>query len=127
MADQVSRNMESLRRYAEEQGWSILCERSVDHGRQVVVADGIPRVPVNLYNTGRILIQGRSCEMKAALTDWANRTHAGLSKGTVTPSRQNRISRYFVTSNDIERIRDVLLSLPGEAAYKTAGRQRSTG
>lgn len=42
MADQVSRNMESLRRYAGEHGWSILSERSVDHGRHVVVAGGAP-------------------------------------------------------------------------------------
>jgi len=55
--------------------------------------------------------------MKAALTDWANVTQAGLCKGTVPSSRQNRISKYFVTSNNMERVRDVLLAPPDEATY----------
>ena len=76
--DRIVRNREALDRFVSDQGWSVAAERSIEHGLQVTITDGIDRVPVNLYGTGKVLVQGKSCAMKAALAEWAK----GIQPGT---------------------------------------------
>ena len=70
MADRVSRHIEALESFLRERDWSIADQRDIEHGRQVIVTDGSARVPINFFNTGSIVVQGRPCEMKHALTEW---------------------------------------------------------
>lgn len=81
MADPISTTLAALERFAQEQGWEVTPPKDIAYGRQVIVTDGVTRLPVNLYHTGRILVQGKACDMKARLTEWANLFQAGLSTG----------------------------------------------
>lgn len=78
MADPISTTLAALERFAQEQGWEVTSPKDIAYGRQVIVTDGVTRLPVNLYHTGRILVQGKVCDMKARLTEWANLFQAGL-------------------------------------------------
>ena len=118
--DRIVRNREALDRFVSDQGWSVAAERSIEHGLQVTITDGIDRVPVNLYGTGKVLVQGKSCAMKAALAEWAKGIQPGTRESPTEPPRQNRTSRYLVTPGRIDRIRDLILSLPGYVELKTA-------
>lgn len=122
MVDRVSTNVSALERFLQE-GWRIESQKDINHGRQVIVTDGIVRLPVNFYSTGRIVVQGKHCEMKTALTEWANLTQAGLSSrvATDTPAPQNRVAKYLVIPDNIEKIRQVILSLPGEVIKRDVG------
>jgi len=123
-ADQISANLATLEYFLKEKGWRIFEQKNIDYGRQVIVTDGTTRLPVNFFNTGKILVQGKSCEMKTALTEWANLIQAGLkpeTAGAPAQTRQNRIAKYLVIPDNIEKIRDVVLSLPGEVSAKEAG------
>lgn len=123
-ADQMSSNLASLEHFLKEKGWRIFEQKDIDHGRQVTVTDGTTRLPVNFFNTGTISVQGKSCEMKTVLTEWANLLRAGLKlEATSAPvqPRQNRIAKYLVIPDNTEKIHDVVVNLPGEVFTKEIG------
>lgn len=123
MVDRVKTNLTALERFLEEKGWRIFSQKNIDHGHQVVVTDGSARLPVNFYNTGKILVQGKSCEMKIALTEWANLIQAGLSSQVTTGASapQNRVAKYVVNPDKVEEIRQIVLKFPGEVTVKDVG------
>lgn len=61
----------SLRAYVSKQGWSILTEKAVQSGHQCVISDGRVKVPVTLYATGRINVQGQANTLQDALKTWS--------------------------------------------------------
>jgi|GEM_PF-376145 len=123
MTDRVGTNLKALERFLEERGWRIFGQKTIDHGHQVIVTDGNIRLPVNFFNTGKIVIQGKPCGMKTALTEWANLIQAGLSSEIAigAPAPQNRVAKYLVIPDNIEKIHQVVLKLPGEVIDRGVG------
>lgn len=107
---------DELRRFLQEKGWGIFEQKEIEHGLQIVVTDGSTRIPVNIYHTGKVVVQGKASEMKTALTEWANLLQAGYIAPMEANSgpRQNRIAKYLVIPANIENIRQIVLGLPGE-------------
>ena len=121
MADRVSRHIEALESFLRERDWSIADQRDIEHGRQVIVTDGSARVPINFFNTGSIVVQGRPCEMKHALTEWTKHIREsgpGSPAAIGQPALTNSSVTYHVSPRDIERIRQLILELPGTAIEK---------
>ncbi len=79
MTDPIPSMLAALERFAQEHGWEILPPKEIAYGRQVIVTDGVTRLPVNLYHTGRILVQGKACDMKVRLIEWANLLQVGIA------------------------------------------------
>lgn len=123
MTDRVSTNLKALERFLEERGWRIFSQKDIDYGLQVIVTDGNMRLPVNFYNTGKIVVQGKSCKMKTILTEWTNLIQAGLSSEVTagTPAPQNRVAKYLVIPDNIDKIHQVVLNLPGEVIDREVG------
>lgn len=122
-ADRIRFNLEALENFLSQRGWHILEQRTIEHGLQVIVTDGAARLPVNLYNTGKILVQGKPGEMKNELTEWANLLQAGFP-GAVSNNmlaRRNRVAKYFVIPGNIEKIYGVVKGLPGEVVDREVG------
>jgi len=69
-------NVETLRKFVHSKGWSISAEKEIAYGYQVVVTDGINKTPVDLFTTGKTLIQGRPSELQAEIQLWANERRA---------------------------------------------------
>src|SRR6266516_2022221 len=63
-------NIDALREFVHSNGWTILAEKEIQSGYQLVVTDGITRVPVNLFTTGRALIQGKPGVLQTKLKSW---------------------------------------------------------
>lgn len=119
MSDSIERNISALNNFLQEKGWAIFNQNDIEHGRQVIVTDGSVRLPVNFYHTGKILVQGKTSEMKTALTEWANLHQAGLGSELEDAfARQNRVAKYLVIPDNIERIYRVIQELPGEVIQK---------
>ena len=71
MAEKRLKTVENaFRNYFQQQGWSILREKEVQHGLQLVVTDGMARIPVICYTTGNAMIQGPPCTLKTHLQEW---------------------------------------------------------
>jgi len=122
MVDKISTNLAALENFLSEKGWRVFSQKMIDHGLQVVVTDGAIRVPVSFYNTGRILVQGKPCEMRDALTEWANLLQAGFAVESPDKSvRRDRVAKYLVIPDNIEKIREVVRKMPGEVLEKEVG------
>lgn len=123
MIDRVSTNLKTLERFLEERSWRIFSQKDIDYGHQVIVTDGSMRLPVNFFDTGKIVVQGKPCEMKTVLTEWANLIQAGLSSEVAidAPAPQNRVAKYLVIPDNIEKIHQVVLNLPGEVIEREVG------
>jgi ribonuclease HIII len=63
-------NIDALREFVESQGWSIVAEKEISHGYQLLVTDGISRIPVDLFSTGKALIQGKPGILQNELKSW---------------------------------------------------------
>jgi len=55
-------NIDALRRFVESQGWIITNEKDIQSGYQLVVSNGLTRVPVAFFYSGKALIQGKPDE-----------------------------------------------------------------
>jgi len=116
MVEKWKSYLEEFRKFVQEKNWQIFSEKEIDHGYQVVVVDGLNRLPVNFFHTGKITPQGKSCETRTAITEWANLIQSGLISAPVesSPVSQNRISKYFVLPANFEKIREIIHGLSGE-------------
>jgi len=108
--------LDEFRKFVQQKNWQIISEKGIEFARQVLVTDGVTRLPVNFYTSGKILIQGKPCDMKSAITEWANLIQAGITSPNPVEEvvRQNRISKYLVLQEKREKIRQVVLGLDGE-------------
>ena len=62
--------IESVRSYVFQRGWAIVGEKTLQHGFQLIITDGITRVPIDCYNNGNALIQGPIGVLKTELQAW---------------------------------------------------------
>ncbi len=76
-------NIDELRELVQSRGWKILDEKEIAYGYQFLVTDGISRVPIAFFNSGKVLIQGKSGELQTQLKAWWD-TRNGFSRTPVT-------------------------------------------
>jgi ribonuclease HIII len=76
-------NIEALRELVQSKGWTILDEKEIQSGYQLLITDGISRIPVAFFYSGKALIQGKPGELQKQLKTWWN-TRNGLSREPVT-------------------------------------------
>jgi len=62
--------LDVFRTYILQRGWSILNEREIQSGVQLLVTDGITRVAIDCYTNGNALIQGLAGALKTDLQSW---------------------------------------------------------
>lgn len=61
----------AFRQFVRERGWSIVAEKEIQSGYQFTVTDRTTTVPVALYKTGKVLVQGKPGALQTALKAWA--------------------------------------------------------
>lgn len=59
-----------FRTYILQKNWSILNERAIQSGVQILVTDGITRVVIDCYTNGNALVQGSVGALKTDLQSW---------------------------------------------------------
>ena len=79
----LQRNVETLREFIQSKGWSISAEKEIAYGYQLVVTDGANKIPINLFTTGKTLIQGKPSILQTELRSWADERRVSL-EGTIT-------------------------------------------
>src|SRR2546423_15117020 len=63
-------NIDALRKFVQSQGWSIIDEKEIQSGYQLIITDGITRIPIALFHSGKALIQGKPGELQTKLKTW---------------------------------------------------------
>src|SRR5260370_9025734 len=88
-------NLEALRAFIQSKGWTIVGEKEIQSGYQLKVTDGITRIPVDFFTTGRALIHGKPCVIRSELKSWWDARkpsfpHQPAPTDTSTTSRHGR-------------------------------------
>ena len=65
-------NIDALREMVQRKGWIILDEKEIQSGYQLSITDGITKIPVAFYNSGKALIQGKQGALQTQLKTWWN-------------------------------------------------------
>ncbi len=84
-------NIDALREFVQSNGWTIRTEKEIQSGYQLEVTDGITRVPVNFFTTGRALIQGKPGELQTRLKSWWNERKVAPVQPAVAAATQSSL------------------------------------
>jgi ribonuclease HIII len=63
-------NIDAFRDFVHANGWTILEERKIQNGFQLLVTDGITRVAIDCYTNGNASIRGSAGALKTDLQNW---------------------------------------------------------
>jgi len=91
--------VEMFRAYLLGQGWSIVEEKDLQNGLQLLVTDGTTKVPINCYTNGNALIQGPAGALKMELQTWWKQQKASpaapiLQDGVVPPLLRTMVEKF---------------------------------
>ncbi len=84
-------NIDALREFVQSNGWTILDEKEIQSGYQLKITDGITRIPVDFFTTGRALIQGKPGELQTRLKSWWNERKAVSVQPAVATATQSTL------------------------------------
>jgi len=82
-------NINALREFIQNNGWSIVDEKEIQSGYQLVITDDLTRVPVALFSSGKTLIQGKPGELQTKLKTWWNARKTSSTQPTVPTTTQS--------------------------------------
>jgi ribonuclease HIII len=92
-------NIDALREFVESKGWSIFGEKEISYGYQLMVTDGITRIPVDLFTTGKALIQGKPGMLQTEIKSWwYTRKVSSTQPGTSTAIQSSFVETTSSTS-----------------------------
>lgn len=60
----------SFQELAASSGWRIVAEKEIQHGYQIVVTDGITRNNVDIFPSGKIMVQGKVGSLRDEILTW---------------------------------------------------------
>ncbi|MEK7441525.1 MAG: hypothetical protein AABZ78_12065, partial [Chloroflexota bacterium] len=64
------KTLQTFRAFLQEKNFAIQDERKIDYGHQLKIAKDDDVVTVNIYTTGKILVQGKACDLKNEIESW---------------------------------------------------------
>lgn len=73
--------LSAFRAFAQEKNFAIQDERKIDYGHQFKITNGEEVVTVNFYMTGKVLVQGKACDLKNEIESWAGQTSSLTQTG----------------------------------------------
>jgi len=85
-------NIDALREFVQSNGWTIIDEKEIQSGYQLVVTDDLTKVPVAFFFSGKALIQGKPGELQTKLKEWWDKRKVS----TMQPAASNTTHSSFV-------------------------------
>jgi ribonuclease HIII len=74
--------VEALRSWCKQEDLRISESKEIPHGIQVVVTDEMTAVPVNVYSTGKVLVQGSPGALKDRISQWMSQQRPAAVRKT---------------------------------------------
>jgi len=82
-------NIDALREYARSNGWIIVDEKDIQSGYQLVVTDGINKIPIAFFFSGKALVKGKPGELQTKLKSWWEERKASSTQPTASTATQS--------------------------------------
>ncbi len=101
-------NIDALREFVQSNEWTIVGEKEIQSGYQLIVTDDISRVPVIYFYSGKALIQGKPGELQTKLKTWWDARNASspqLAESAATQSSLTESPTNTPTANFTGRAR----------------------
>jgi ribonuclease HIII len=89
-------NIDALREFVQRNGGSILKEREIQNGFQLLVTDGITRVTIDCYTNGNAFIQGAAGSLKTDLQNWWKQQRASPASPLLETAELSTMVRAIV-------------------------------
>jgi len=86
--NKLQSGIDALRALVDERGWRIVDEKAMQSGAQLTVSDGINKIPVAFYSSGKALIQGKDSPLRNELQTWWYGKKAGSSQQATEATAQ---------------------------------------
>src|SRR5579884_4164418 len=91
VGNKLQTTVNAFREFVHSQGWTIIAEKEIAYGYQLVVTDGTAKTPVDLFTTGKALVQGKPSELQIAIKAWVYQQQVSSSVwGTDLPAPTQR-------------------------------------
>lgn len=87
--NKLQASIDALHAFVAERGWRIVDEKAIQSGAQLIVSDGINKIPVAFYTSGKALIQGKDSSLRNELQTWWDGKKAGSSQQVTSASVQS--------------------------------------
>ena len=84
-------NIDALRELVHSNGWTILDEKEIQSGYQLLVTDRLTRIPCSFFNSGKVLIQGKPGELQTKLKSWWYTRKASSTQPTAPTTTQSSL------------------------------------
>jgi ribonuclease HIII len=101
----VERRIETFKAFLGDEQLTIFEEKEISYGYQIVVTNGIERVPVNFFNTGKISVQGKASVLQTQLREWSQRHE----DGALPQAGVSHTKKYVVSLQHAEKIQSTIL------------------
>src|SRR5258707_11736942 len=82
-------NIDALREFVHSKGWSIADEKEIQSGYQLTVTDGIARIPIAFFSSGKALIQGKPGVLQTELKSWWDTRKTSYTQPSVPATIQS--------------------------------------
>jgi ribonuclease HIII len=82
-------NIDALREFVHGKGWSIADEKEIQSGYQLTVTDGIARIPIAFFSSGKALIQGKPGVLQTELKSWWDTRKTSYTPSSVPATIQS--------------------------------------
>src|SRR5258706_4268669 len=89
-------NIDAFRDFVHTNGWTILEERKIQNGFQLLVTDGITRVAIDCYTNGNASIRGSTGTLKADLQNWWQQRKASSASPLLEEAKLSATVRTIV-------------------------------
>src|SRR5579863_9380503 len=68
--NKLQSHIDALRALVNQRGWRIIDEKAIQWGYQLIVSDGKTKIPIDLFTSGKALIQGKDSPLRSELQTW---------------------------------------------------------
>ena len=120
---QQDRSIDALNAYCQAEGLQVVEQKEIPYGHQVKITDGIEACILNIYGSGKIVVQGKDSALKQRLQEWGNLQVATANKephepdGSKAVDSLSRSTRYVVAPSKYDKLRAIIKQLPGEVSW----------
>ncbi|MGB9800877.1 MAG: ribonuclease HIII [Thermanaerothrix sp.] len=113
MSERLNVHLSALEELLRESGLQIVERKAIPFGVQIVLTDGLSRVPLNIFTSGRISVQGKPSDLQAKLDAWAKQQEATFRGQAPEEERRSQVNILVVAPSRFYQVRNLLAALPG--------------
>ncbi|HCE18432.1 MAG TPA: ribonuclease HIII [Anaerolinea thermolimosa] len=121
MNERLDAHLSAMEDLLRESGLQIVERRAISYGVQIVLTDGLSKVPLNFFTSGRITAQGRPSDLQVKLDAWAKQQEATFRGQAAEEERKSQANILVAAPAHFHKVRSLLADMPGVSFVSPRG------